>query len=85
MTFDERYLWDQRRDHTVPTGRIPFLHGFQAVNCLATIILSLRDKSIQMLSTFRLHITPSADYDDENDVPQSNPGGFKSTTLDAAW
>jgi hypothetical protein len=33
----------------------------------------------------RLHIAPSAEYDDENDVHQSNPGGFKSTTLDAAW
>src|SRR5260221_11691146 len=26
-----------------PTGRFPFLHGYQAINCLATIIQSLRD------------------------------------------
>jgi hypothetical protein len=29
--------------HTVPPGRVAFLHVFQAVNCLATIIWSLRD------------------------------------------
>jgi len=31
-------------NHTVPTGRFPFSPGYQAINCLATIIRSLRDK-----------------------------------------
>jgi hypothetical protein len=30
-------------NHTVPTGRVAGLRVFQAINCLATIILSLRD------------------------------------------
>jgi hypothetical protein len=29
-----------------PTGRFPFLHGYQAINCLATITHSLRDKGV---------------------------------------
>jgi hypothetical protein len=32
-------------NHTVPTGRVALLHLFQAINCLATIILSLRDNT----------------------------------------
>jgi hypothetical protein len=32
-------------NHTVPTGRVALLREFQAMNCLATIILSLRDES----------------------------------------
>ncbi len=31
--------------HTVPLGRFAFLGVFQAINCLATIIQSLRDNS----------------------------------------
>jgi len=31
-------------NHTVPYGTVPFLHGYQAINCLATIIQSLRDE-----------------------------------------
>jgi len=31
-------------NHTVPTGRFPFSHRYQAINCLATFITSLRDK-----------------------------------------
>jgi hypothetical protein len=27
-----------RPNHTVPYGTVPFLHGYQAINCLATII-----------------------------------------------
>ena len=30
----------------MPTGRFPFLHGYQAINCLATFIQSLRDVRI---------------------------------------
>ena len=30
-------------NHTVSTRRVAFLHTFQAMNCLATIVLSLRD------------------------------------------
>ena len=30
-------------NHTVSAGQVPFLHVFQAINCLATIIQSLRD------------------------------------------
>jgi hypothetical protein len=30
-------------DHTVPTGRVGLLRVFQAMNCLATIVPSLRD------------------------------------------
>jgi hypothetical protein len=33
-----------RPNHTVPYGTVPFLHGYQAINCLATIIQSLREK-----------------------------------------
>ena len=32
-------------NHTVPPGRTVFLDAFQAINCLATIIQSLRDKT----------------------------------------
>jgi hypothetical protein len=32
------------KDQTVPTGRVAFLGTFQAINCLATIIQSLRDR-----------------------------------------
>jgi hypothetical protein len=35
------------RNHTVPYGTDPILHEFQEINCLATIIRSLRDKSNQ--------------------------------------
>jgi hypothetical protein len=35
----------QGNAHTVPTGRCPSWGLFQAINCLATIIQSLRDKS----------------------------------------
>ena len=28
-----------------PTGRFPLSHGYQAINCLATIMESLRDKT----------------------------------------
>jgi len=34
----------QPTDHTVPYGTVPFSNVSQAVNCLATIIQSLRDK-----------------------------------------
>ena len=40
-------------DHTVPTGRGIALWAFQAINCLATIIQSLRDN---MLSA--IHLLP---------------------------
>jgi hypothetical protein len=32
-------------NHTVPTGRVALLRVFHAINCLATIILSLRDNT----------------------------------------
>src|SRR3984957_21187579 len=31
-------------NHTVPSGTVPFLRGYQAINCLATFTRSLRDK-----------------------------------------
>jgi hypothetical protein len=46
------YLWLFRRpdrskligpNHTVPYGTVAFSHAFQAINCLATISMSLRD------------------------------------------
>ena len=40
--------------HTVPTGRVAFLNTFQAINCLATIIWSLRDKHICVLMLTRM-------------------------------
>jgi hypothetical protein len=44
-----RYLDDTVTcaNHTVPTGRVALLRIFQAINCLATIIASLRDKTTQ--------------------------------------
>src|SRR5258707_10308017 len=46
-----------RPNHTVPYGTVPFLHGYQAINCLdfgelsrvATFVTSLRDKALQRL------------------------------------
>jgi hypothetical protein len=35
-----------RPTQTVPSGTGPFLNAFQAVNCQATIILSLRDNNL---------------------------------------
>jgi hypothetical protein len=40
--------------HTVPTGRVAFLNAFQAINCLATIIWSLRDKHTCVLMLTRI-------------------------------
>ena len=39
----DRYRRESRPDHTVPPGRIGLFGRPQAVNCLATIVLSLRD------------------------------------------
>jgi len=36
----------RRPNHTVPYGTVHFLDAFLAVNCQATIISSLRDKSL---------------------------------------
>jgi hypothetical protein len=41
-------------NHTVPYGTVPFSHRYQAINCLATFITSLRDKD----TNFRSHIKP---------------------------
>ena len=46
--------FDDRTNHTVPTGRFPYSRGYQAINCLATIILSLRDKVQQDPKGLRL-------------------------------
>jgi hypothetical protein len=51
------------RNHTVPYGTDPILDEFQAINCLATIIRSLRDKSNQPLvwkvGSKRSRLTPT--------------------------
>jgi hypothetical protein len=50
------------KDQTVPSGTDSRWNGFQAINCLATIIQSLQDLSLQDNKSyngprFRLHIT----------------------------
>jgi len=48
-----------RLTQTVPYGTVRFLNAFQAVNCLATIISSLRDKNRPELDWFS-GVCPSA-------------------------
>ena len=43
-------------NNTVPYGTVPVLHGFQAINCLATFIQSLRDKVQTGPKLLHLHI-----------------------------
>src|SRR5260221_3898400 len=43
-------------NHTVPTGRAAWFTVFQAINCLARIVTSLRDNKPYTCQRFRLHI-----------------------------
>ena len=59
--------------HTVPTGRLAFSDTFQAINCLATFIQSLRDQNRRGLST-KIDVSrnlparePFEDEDDDED------------------
>ena len=46
MIFDEKYLWDHLRPIIpYPTGRFLSGDAVPGTSCLATIMLSLRDKS----------------------------------------
>src|SRR5258707_11281632 len=45
MSYDQDHYSAVGKDQTVPYGTDSRLNLFQAINCLATIILSLRDKS----------------------------------------
>ena len=60
--------------HTVPTGRFAFLGVFQAINCLASIIQSLRNnarafrgKSKPSTPAYIFDSTPQNPFEDEDD------------------
>src|SRR5260221_8469431 len=40
-------------NHTVPTGRFPFSHRYQAINCLATFITSLVPSAANNFTLFK--------------------------------
>ena len=71
-----------RPNHTVPYGTGRALDASQAINCLATIIQSLRDKfrqtpvGQQTVSTcprYRFHIIFEHEHDDEDEMIPTGP------------
>jgi len=48
-----------------PTGRFPFSHGYQAINCLATIGKSLRDK--RLTAVRKIEATPIQIFEHEDE------------------
>jgi len=68
-------------NHTVPYGTGPFLHGYQAINCLATFIQSLRDKVRQSLrdKSSRPYGTKETDGHDVEIIPEAKAGFFSQS------
>jgi hypothetical protein len=84
--FVQRTEWKaafDRLDHTVPHGTGLFLNRSQALNCLATIRLSLRDKvqqtrrDKQLIPVHKIRSTSGAElrllFEDEDDDEYSLP------------
>jgi hypothetical protein len=56
-----------------PTGRFPFSHGYQAINCLATIGKSLRDKKLKAVRKIEATPTQPQRFEDEDDEDENEP------------
>src|ERR1700677_1608857 len=55
LRFDDKYLWDRQRTSAVPPGR-GSLHRYPGTSCLATIGLSLQDKSHSPIEVPRIKL-----------------------------
>ena len=61
LSFDDKYLWTDNgtdNDFDRPSGTEASLHRYPGTSCLATISLSLRDKSHPPIDGKRYQVYP---------------------------